>query len=272
MTSQTGIACHCGECNQPQWFSDGRCGGCASPDRVEYTWVAKATDGGVPSAAPSAELVLQAGATSELARIWSNLVVLRGLSPYLTDVRAVAEYSSAPWYVQRGVDTTVRIAVPSDPDFGRKLNRASAWTNQSFVIRLTSVFESFGGFEQWSAVRLPASTGMRELHHARKMRNKIAHGDPLDATLLTDEAVALFGPDAVAAGACNLDISLVLEPLWARLMIYAASLEEGTQVPANPGVVVAASNGALLIQTPSGLLQVQRSSGDLEIGQVVSVP
>lgn len=227
--------------------------------------------------APPAELVLEAGATAELASIWLNLLVLRGLSPHLADLRAVAEYSSAPWYVQRGIDTTVRIAVPADPDFGDKLNRASAWANQSFVVRLTSVFESFGRLENWSAVRLPCRAGMRELHHARKMRNKIAHGDPLDARGLIDEARVLFGPDAVVADTCNLDISLVLEPLWARLLIYAASLEEGHQIPTYPGVVVAVvavgavGAGAFLAQTTSGLLQVQRSGHDLEIGQLVSV-
>lgn len=271
MSKQTGVACECSGCSGPQWYENGACQNCGSIDKVNYTWLAKADQGGVPQQAPSKELLLQAGATAQLADVWSNLVLLRGLSPHLSSAgQSVMKYSSAPWYVQRGIDMTIQCAVPTDSAFTDRLNRASSWTDQSFIVRAIATFEVFGEVEQWSSVRFPSKPGMREFHHARRMRNKIAHGDPLDSARLTGEASQLFGPQAVVNGSCNLDIALVLEPLWARLLLYAAVVENGMSLPLNPAVVVAVSDSSFLAQTFSGVLEVPRSGIGLNAGNIVS--
>jgi hypothetical protein len=161
------------------------------------------------------------GVRVQLVEAWTNLVLVRGLSPYLTpSQQAVVQYRSAPWYIERGVDMTVQFTVPTDAGFAVRLNNASCWTNQSLLVRVVATIEAFAGGAGLNEVRLPNNLGMRELHHARRLRNKIAHGDTLNDKRLLDEAEDLFGPKAVANGTCNLDIDLVLEPLWARLLLY----------------------------------------------------
>jgi hypothetical protein len=204
--------------------------------------------------------------------VWTSLVLVRGLSPYLTPAgQVVMQYSSPPWYVERGVDVTVQCSVPTDPGFAEKLNRASAWTNQSFLVRVVVTFEAFAGSERIGDFRLPNRPGMREFHHARRLRNKIAHGDDLIDQRLIGEAQQLFGPQAVVGGSCNLDISLVLEPLWARLLLYARSLEDGLVVPPRPAVVVAANDVGFIAQTFDGIQEVPSTGAHLHIGDVISL-
>lgn len=119
--------------------------------------------------------------------------------------------------------------------------------------------------------QLPNTPGMREFHHARRLRNAVAHGDALTDGMLVDEACHLFGPSAVVADACNLDISLVLEPLWARLLVYARSLEASAAVPECPAVVVAARNHALVLQGFAGASRVLRDDADRRVGDLVSL-
>ncbi|NIO04546.1 MAG: hypothetical protein GTN74_08005 [Proteobacteria bacterium] len=272
MSKQTGVACECSGCGGPQWYEKGVCQGCGSEAGIAFTWVAKTEKGGTPSAAPTDVLRLEAGVGAQLADVWTNLVLVRGLSPYLTSSgQAVMQYSSAPWYVERGVDMTVQCTLPTDPGFADKLNRASSWTNQSFLVRIVTTFEAFAGGKRMSSVRLPNNPGMREFHHARRLRNKIAHGDALTDQRLKDEAIQLFGPQAVVDGSCNLDISIVLEPLWARLLLYARSLEDGASVPTRPAVVVAVHDSYYLAQTFVGILKVARSGAGLTAGDVVSL-
>lgn len=270
MNTNSGVGCECMICGGPQWYDDGVCQGCQSDTAVSYTWIARSAAGGVPSAAPAYDLHFESGATAELVRVWDNLVLLRGLCPYLTSSGpAVAHYSSAPWYVERGVHMTVQCTVPTDSGFADRLNSASSWANQSLLIRILATIEAFAGGKRTSEVRLPNKPGTREFHHARRLRNKIAHGDALTDQRLLGEASTLFGPDAVVTGSYNLDIALVLEPLWARLLLYAMSLEDGKSVPAQPGVVVAVDDSSFLAQTFDGLLRVARSGTGLSIGDVV---
>jgi len=67
------------------------------------------------------------------------------------------------------------------------------------------------------------------------------------------------------------DISLVLEPLWARLLIYARSLEISAVVPEYPAVVVAARDNALVLQSFAGKSRVLRNDADRRVGDLVSL-
>lgn len=272
MNTNTGVACQCNSCGGPQWYDHGVCQGCRTNQGIEFTWVAKSGTGGTPAAAPAKELSLESGACVQLVDVWTNLILVRGLSPYLTPVgKAVIQYSSPPWYVERGVDVAVQCTVPTDPGFAEKLNRASDWTNQSLLVQVVVTFEVLAGGEAISDFRHPNSPGMREFHHARLLRNKIAHGDALTAERLVGEAQQLFGPQAVVNGRCNLDISLVLEPLWVRLLLYARSLEDGLVVPARQAVVVAADDAGFTARTFDGILRVTDTGARRRIGDVISL-
>jgi hypothetical protein len=132
-------------------------------------------------------------------------------------------------------------------------------------------FEAFAGGEPIGNWRLPATPGMREFHHARRLRNKIAHGDALTDHRLAGEAEQLFGPEAVVDGCCTLDISLVIEPLWVRLLLYARSLEGGLIVPARPAVVVAADDAGFTARTFDSILRVASTGTRKHAGDVISL-
>jgi len=166
---------------------------------------------------------------------------------------------------------TVQCTVPTDPGFAEKLNRAGAWTNQSLLVRLMATFQAFAGRDMFKCFQLPNTPGMREFHHARRLRNKIAHGDALTDQRLTDEARQLFTPQAVDNGTCSLDISVVLEPLWARLLLYACSLENGLVVPQSPAVVVAAHDAYLTVQTFDGMRDLPKTGARPCIGEIISL-
>jgi hypothetical protein len=134
-----------------------------------------------------------------------------------------------------------------------------------------ATFEAFAGGEHIGDFRLLNTPGMREFHHARRLRNKIAHGDALKDPRLVSEAQQLFGPQAVVDGSCNLDISLVLEPLWARLLLYARSLEHGLVVSARPAVVVAADDAGFTAQTFDGILRAASTGTRRRAGDVISL-
>jgi hypothetical protein len=135
-----------------------------------------------------------------------------------------------------------------------------------------ATFEAFAGGESIGNYQLPNRHGMREFHHARRLRNKIAHGDDLTAQRLRDEAKPLFGSGAVVDDKCSLDISLVLEPLWARLLLYARSLEKGLDVPEDPAIVVAADDSGFTVQTFDGrVLKVPSTGARRCVGDVVSL-
>jgi hypothetical protein len=103
------------------------------------------------------------------------------------------------------------------------------------------------------------------------LRNKIAHGDALTDQRLVSEAQQLFGPHAVVDGSCNLDISLVLEPLWARLLLYARSQEDGLVVPKRPAVVVALDDACITAQTFDGIRRVPSTGARRRAGDVISL-
>lgn len=272
MSSQSGVACECSRCSGPQWYDEGVCQGCSSDQHLVSTWIARAASGGAPAPAPASSLALERGVSAQLVEVWTSFVLLRGLSPYLTlPSQAVARYRSPPWYRERGVDITVRATVAPDAGFADRLNRASYWTNQSLVVRAVATVEAFSSGFRLSEVKLPHNRGMEEFHHARRLRNKLAHGDNLTDPRLLGEAERLLGPCAIASGACKLDIDLVLEPLWARLLLYARSLEDGASVPKCPGVVVAANADGFIAQTFDGVLQVSSKGKPRSIGDIVSV-
>ncbi len=273
MNTNTGVACECSKCNEPQWYEYGVCKGCNSYQNIKYTWIASSKKNEIPCAAPNNEMHLESGASAKLVDVWTNLLLVRGLTPYLTsDSHVVVQYSSADWYKARGINFTVQCTVPIDSEFSKKLNKASAWTNESFLVRIMVTFEAFlSGGKKNSKFRLPNAPGMREYHHARHLRNNIAHGGAITNQRLVNEAKQLFGPKAVVKGSCNLDISLVLEPLWARLLLYARFLEDGVVVPPNnPAVVVAADNANLTVQTFDGIQQFHNVVGRC-VGEVISL-
>jgi len=271
MNTNTGVACNCTGCSDPQWYDAGKCQGCNSDTNITFTWIATTEQGGIPSAAPGNLLQLEKGVGAQLVEVWTNLVLLRGLSPYLTPSgQSIVQYSSAPWYKARDVDATVHFTVSLNTAFSEKLNRASTWTNQSLLVRIQATFEAFAQ-GKLSSFKLPNNPGMREFHHARRLRNAIAHGDTLTATNLVNEAIHLFGPEAVDNGSCKLAIDKVLEPLWARLLLYATSVEDGSTLPPRPGVVVTTHDSFYDVQTFDGILRVPRSGSGLTIGEIVSL-
>lgn len=270
MSTATGVACECTKCSTPQWYDNGVCQGCRSGSDIQFTWIANPKEGGRPPGAPGHTLQLEPGARTQLIEIWDNLVLLRGLTPHLKPGGSgVVEYSTPPWYVKRGVRCTVRFAKPwREPE---KLNRASGWTNQSFIVRAVATFEAFASPGKPNQSRLPNARGMREFHHARRLRNAIAHGDSLNDARLVNEARHLFTKAAVDDNACKLDIDKVLEPLWARLLVYAWSLEDAAAVPSNPAVVVVADENGSTVQTFDGVREVAGSGSSWSVGHIISL-
>jgi hypothetical protein len=199
--------------------------------------------------------------------------MVRGVTPLLTSAGPGAvSISSPPWYVERRVKWSARLAEPTDPNFAEKFRRASDWTNQSFIIRVVVTFESFGsGLKGW---RFPKAPGMREFHYTRRLRNAIAHGNgPTDLKLVNEET-KLFRARKPAASTWSVGIDEVLEPLWARLLIYARSLEQGAApIPSDPAVVVASVGNTLTIQSFQGKLEVKdhNSGTRRSIGEIVSL-
>lgn len=274
VSTSSGVACDCAVCGTPQWYDHGVCQGCESGTDFEHTWIAQCDTGGTPKSPPDSILQLEGEVGDRLVTVWADLVLLRGLSPYLVPpTHSVVQYSSADWYVERGVQATVQYLVPADPGFAERLNRASSWANQSLLVRLVSTFEAFLDCgRNLSQYRFPRGPGMREFHHARRLRNAVAHGDPLIGGRLTDEALDLFGSDAVVAGACNLDISIVLEPLWARLLIYARSLDTASGALSEcPAVVAAVRGNEYILQTLTGVQRVQSDTGGWVVGDLLAL-
>jgi hypothetical protein len=139
------------------------------------------------------------------------------------------------------------------------------------LVQVMAIFEAFAGGKRIDKFWLPNNPGMREFHHARLLRNKIAHGDDLTDQRLVGEAKQLFGPQAVVDGRCTLDIGLVLEPLWVRLLLYARSLVDGLVVPARPAVVVAADDAGFAARTFDGIMLGIASTGTRKrAGDVIS--
>lgn len=275
----TGVACECTNCGSTQWYDSGICQGCHSDAGIQFTWVvAKAARGGGPKPAPAHLLQLQQGVSAQLVNIWTNLILVRGLTPVQPASReAVSHYVSPGWYRQRGVECSVRFFGRSgDHNSAEQLNRAADWANQSFVVRLVVTFESFAMGPKHDKARLPKNPGMREFHHARQLRNAIGHGNPLTDQKDVMEEEALFRSGTHGRTNCNLAINEVLEPLWARLLLFARSLEEGAApLPPNPAVVVAVSGKTLVVQSLTRSYEMPLTDGDPrlnhKIGDVIGV-
>lgn len=277
MSRSPGVACQCTACANPQWYDAGVCQGCHSDANIQFTWIAPPEKGARPSAAPSDTFQLDAGASDRLVDSWTNLVLVRGLTPRLTSAVGSGGIRSPGWYRLRGVNCSVRFdEPPADGSFADKLHRASDWINQTFILRLVVTFEDFAHGKPPKKSRLPNFAGMREFHHARSLRNKIAHGNPLTDQALVKEETALFRPGEAPAASCSLAIDTVLEPLWARLLVYAKRLEQGAApLPANPGVVVGSSGATLIVQTFDGRKKLELSENDArlksKIGKIVAM-
>ena len=273
MATNTGIACKCSSCSGPEWYAHGICQGCNSADGIEYTWIERRS----PAVDDKAnELKLASGVTRELIGIWRDFVRLRGLSPYLdAGTEALVTFSSPGWYQQRGVLFSVQARVPIATNLAEDFNRASAWTNKSLLVRLIATFEAFAG-KGLEKFRLPNKPGMRELHLVRRLRNNFAHGDRRGEEYLRIEYRELLGQEAFSGADWNLAIDSVLEPLWARMLLYAASLEEGRDaLPERPGVVVVPGNETVEVQWFGGSNWrplALPASGERHIGDIVGVP
>ncbi len=175
----------------------------------------------------------------------------------------------------RGMTWDLNVYSPP-ADLNEKINQAADWTNQAFVIRLVATFESFGNAVDLKEVRLPNNCGMREFHHARRLRNAAAHGSPLTEARDISEETDLFRPGNAPGSQCYLAVNDVLEPMWARLLLYAKSLETGAgPLPANPAVVVVAHGNFFVTQSAAGKKELNLPDGDprlmLNIGEVISV-
>lgn len=278
MSPGTGVGCQCTKCGT-QWYENGACQSCGSAQDIQFTWVvANPAKGAVPSVAPVDTFQLLPGACAQLIDSWTNLVLVRGLTPILTSPGpAPAQLISPGWYRQRGVKCSVQFAEPPrDPKFGEKFNQASDWTNKSFVVRLVVTFEAFATSKKPKESRLPKALGMREFHHARNLRNAIAHGNPLTKSVLVSEEAHLFRQGTAGASSCRLAIDDVLEPLWARLLIYAASLETGTApLSLDPAVVVVNNGTTLTVQSFAGLRTIDLNASDsrskCRVGEIIAL-
>jgi hypothetical protein len=181
MSPATGVGCQCKKCGT-QWYENGACQTCGSAKDIQFTWVvAKPAKGTVPSVAPVDTFQLLPGACAQLVDSWTNHVLVRGLTPVLASPGpAPAQITSPGWYRQRGVNCSVQFAEPpSDPKFVEKYNQACDWSNKSFVVRIVVTFEAFANGKKPKECLLPPAPGMREFHHARNLRNAIAHGKGL---------------------------------------------------------------------------------------------
>jgi hypothetical protein len=161
-------------------------------------------------------------------------------------------------------------------DLNDKINRAADWTNQAFVIRLIATFEAFADGKKLNTIRLPNNPGMREFHHARRLRNAAAHGDALTDSRDINEETLLFRPGEAPASQCHLAINVVLEPLWARLLLYAVSLEQrAAPLPPNPAVVVAVDGNTFIVQSFAGKQEQTLPAGDPRlrhtVGEVIAL-
>lgn len=273
MNTNTGVACQCSTCGGPQWYDQGVCQGCTTDKGIASTWVGSRTlTGGNPEPEPANRLWFKRGTCDELLKVWTNLVLLRGLSPYMASPgQSFIGYRSAPWYRVRDVDIRVEFTVPTDPGFPDRLKQAGNWANQSLLVRIMATLEARTRLRRFSDLRLPNEPGMREFHHARNLRNKIAHGSPLTGPKLVAEAKALLGLEAVHNGECSLDISTVLEPIWARLYMYAYMIEKGPLLP-RPAVVVAVGEDDFLA-LPFGKTQPVPCTGTRpHVGEVITLP
>ena len=275
MGVQSGVACHCATCTRPQWHDNGMCQGCRSDGAIQYSWIARAEPGGWPSPPPRDTLQLEPTALNQLIDSWTSLVLVRGLTPHMGAASGASAIHAPPWYRLRGVRCSVRFEEPApDRTLAEKLVRASDWANQSFIVRTFLTFEEFAIGSEPKNARLPNLPGMREFHHARRFRNAIAHGDTFTDSTLVQEATALFGQAAAGAQGCSVAIDSVLEPLWARLLLYATSLTSHP-LPLNPAVVVAFDDRRLFVQSFRGKSEHERrtESGQrhFRIGDIVSV-
>ncbi len=279
MSPATGMACQCNKCGNPQWYENGACQSCGSAKDILFTWVvANPAKGGVPCVAPADTFQLLPGACAQLVDSWTNLVLFRALTPVRTSPGpGPAQFTSPGWYRQRGVKCSVQFAEPpTDPKFGEKFNQACDWTNQSFIVRIVVTFEAFASRKKPKESRLPKALGMREFHHARNLRNAIAHGKPLTKPALVKEETQLFRPGTTGASSCRLAIDAVLEPLWARLLIYATSLEQGAvPLPPDPAVVVANNASTLTVQSFGGLRTFDVNESDsrskYKVGEIIAL-
>jgi hypothetical protein len=254
MATNTGIGCDCSNCKSPRWYDRGVCCDCKRSDGITFTWLAKPKKGGggAPEDPPGAVLELEPGIGAQLVAIWRHLLLVRGLTPRRRQLGGTVSGSRSPgWYRDRGIDFHTQLNRGSGPPVSvDQVHLAADWTNQSFVIRVTATFEAFAGNREWDFFRLPHTPGMREFHHARRLRNAIAHGDVLDASRLVDEENSLFRRGQTAVTCCSLDFEKVLEPLWARLLMYATHYERGaTPLPADPAVVAAPFGASLVVQS-----------------------
>jgi hypothetical protein len=268
----TGVACHCLKCSGPQWYQSGNCQGCGLSSGIQYTWIVRGS-GSVPPAAPGATFQLQHGVSDELIRIWTNLVLLRSLTPVQTG--STPQLGPRGWFQWRGMTWQLRVDSPP-ADLNDKINSAADWTNRAFVIRLAATFEAFADGKKPNKARLPNKPGMREFHHVRRLRNAAAHGEDLTDPRDIREEIDLFRGGGPPGGRCNLAINEVLEPMWARLLLYARSLEIGsTSLPPNPAVVAVAKDGFFVSQSWAGKQEMNLTAGDprlsLKIGDVISL-
>lgn len=268
----TGVACQCSNCRTPQWYNGGNCQGCGLGLGIQYTWIA-AGGGSAPPPQPADMLQLQAGVCDELIQIWTNLVLLRSLTPVQTG--STPHFGPRGWFHWRGMTWHLRVDNPPN-DLNNKINRAADWTNQAFIIRLAATFEAFADGKKPNKACLANNPGMREFLHVRRLRNAIAHGDQLIDPRDINEETQLFRRGCPAASQCQLAINEVLEPMWARLLLYAKSLEKGAPpLPANPAVVVVAASHFFVTQSFAGKREQNLPDGDprlqLTIGDIIEI-
>lgn len=72
-----------------------------------------------------------------------------------------------------------------------------------------------------------------------------------------------------------MEIDVVLEPLWARLLLYALSLEADAAVlPSNPGIVATIDGKSVVLQSFAGKQEQTVSVGDPrlrhKVGEVIA--
>jgi len=80
---------------------------------------------------------------------WNNLLLIRSVSPYLTDSMAGRRDSpTAPYYKSRGYGATVLFEQALTRERIRAINVATHWVNQGFVVRLYAFLDYCSVFER----------------------------------------------------------------------------------------------------------------------------
>jgi len=153
-----------------------------------------------------------------------DLQNVRAMFPAITSgMIGQSEFATAPFYQQRGFPITFRFSKPLTAERVEEISKIGRWLNQSFVIRLCALLESYQVIPTEKQGRINQEIdGHEEVDIIRRLRNVLAHtsgrynsANP-DERKLYERIVDRFSVEAESADSANefpLPIDAVLIPL-----------------------------------------------------------